>query len=390
VSQVLPKVLVGKSEIEWEEDKIIMPYLNVDEVESAIATLADTYPNTCQLITLQNPTIEGRICHALNVGRGLDDSSKSAALFTGAVHAREWGGSEICVYLAADILEAYERKTGLRYVGEGEGKYFTADQIRSIVDSLNVLVFPCVNPDGRHYSQTAEALWRRNRNPGESGGNPDCIGVDLNRNYDFLWDFPNLFSPRATVRTSTDPCDLSQTYRGSAPFSEPETKNVLWLLDKYPMIRWHIDIHSYSQLILHCWGDDENQSNDPGKNFGNPNYNRKRGERRDDYKEYVPEDDLSSCIYLANCIHDGIKAVNSNGYAVQSAFDLYATSGSGQDYSHSRHFSNPGKNKIFGFTIEFGTEFHPTWEQMERIVREVDAGLLEFCLAAADQQAKLR
>src|SRR5215217_2320596 len=100
-------------------------YLSVNEVEDAIAALADTYPNTCQLIKLQNPTIEERICHALNVGRGLDDSSKSAALFTGAVHAREWGGSEICVCFAADILEAYERKTGLRY----EGKYFTADQI---------------------------------------------------------------------------------------------------------------------------------------------------------------------------------------------------------------------------------------------------------------------
>src|SRR5215208_6713800 len=110
-------------------------YLSVNEVEDSIAALAHAYPNTCQLIKLPNPTIEGRICHALNVGKGLDDSSKSAALFTGAVHAREWGGSEICVYFAADLLEAYENNTGLRY----EGKYFTADQIRSIVDNLNVI-----------------------------------------------------------------------------------------------------------------------------------------------------------------------------------------------------------------------------------------------------------
>jgi murein tripeptide amidase MpaA len=364
-----------------------MPYLNVDEVESAIATLADTYPNTCQLIELQNRTIEGRICHALNVGRGLDHSNKSAALFTGAAHAREWGGSEICVYLAADILEAYERKTGLRYEGAGGGKYFTADQIHSLVDNLNVLVFPCVNPDGRHYSQTVEPLWRRNRNPANSGGNPDCIGVDLNRNYDFLWDFPNLFSPTAIVRTSTDPCDPNQTYHGSGPFSEQETKNVLWLLDKYPTIRWHIDIHSFSQLILHCWGDDENQSVDPKMNFANPKYNKKRGDRGDEeYKEYVPEDDFSSVTNLANRLHDAIKKVNGNEYVVEPAFDLYATAGTGQDYSHSRHFANPDKKKIFGFTIEFGKEFHPPWEEMERIVREVDAGLLEFCLATADKQ----
>ena len=125
-------------------------------------------------------------------------------------------------------------------------------------------------------------------------------------------------------------------------------------------------------------------------NFANSTYNRKRGKAGDDYKEYVPADDISACVSLANRINDGIKAVNSNGYTVQSAFGLYATSGSGQDYSHSHHFSLPGKNKVFGFTIEFGTEFHPPWEQMERIVREVDAGLLEFCLATATQDAKLK
>jgi murein tripeptide amidase MpaA len=383
---VLLEALLRKSK---GGDNIAMPYLNVDEVESAIATLAQTYPNTCQLIELQHRTTEGRICHALNVGQGLEQSSKPAVLFTGAVHAREWGGSEICVYFAADILEAYTRKTGLRYEGEGKGKYFTADQVRSLIDGLNVLIFPCVNPDGRHYSQTVEPLWRRNRNAANSGGNPDCVGVDLNRNYDFLWDFPNLFHPDAIVRVSTDPCDPNQTYHGSEPFSEQETKNVLWLLDNYPTIKWHIDIHSFSQLILHCWGDDENQSVNPEMNFSNPRYNRMRGNPDDeDYKEYVHEDDLSSVTYLANRMHDGIKGVNGNEYKVQSAFELYATAGTGQDYSHSRHFSNNGKNRVFGFTIEFGTEFHPPWEEMEHIVREVDAGLLEFCLAAAEQQNK--
>src|SRR4051794_11551056 len=106
------KVLLGALVRKSRSDKITMSYYTVEEVESAIATLADTYSNTCQLIELPNKTSEGRICHALNVGKGLDNATKPAALFTGAAHAREWGGSEICVYLAADILEAYERKTG--------------------------------------------------------------------------------------------------------------------------------------------------------------------------------------------------------------------------------------------------------------------------------------
>ena len=76
-----------------------MAYLNVDEIESAINSLANEYQNTCQAITLPNRTIEGRTCQALNIGKRLDDINKPAILFTGSVHAREWGGSEICFIL---------------------------------------------------------------------------------------------------------------------------------------------------------------------------------------------------------------------------------------------------------------------------------------------------
>jgi murein tripeptide amidase MpaA len=82
-----------------------MTYYSVDEVESAIATLADTYPNTCQLIELPNRTIEGRVCHALNVGKGLDNASKPAALFTGAAHAREWGDQRYVFILLLIFLK---------------------------------------------------------------------------------------------------------------------------------------------------------------------------------------------------------------------------------------------------------------------------------------------
>lgn len=367
-----------------------MSYLNVDEVEAAIDSLANAYPDNCQVITLPNQTIEGRTCHALNVGKGLSDPNKPAILFTGAVHAREWGGSEICVFLAADLLEAYKDGTGVRYEGVNGGKHFTAEDIRSIVDNLNIVFFPCVNPDGRNYSQTVEALWRRNRNPAQSGGNPDCMGVDLNRNYDFLWDFKKFYHPKAVVRTSADPCDQSQIYRGPAAFSEAETKNVKWLIDNYSPIKYHIDIHSFSGLILHCWGDDEMQTDNPKMNLTNPEYDGQRGltpeqERRfqkNSYKEYVSPEDLSVVTSLANRIHDGISAVNQNDYTVESAFGLYATSGSGQDYSHSLHYSTKNR-KIIGFTIEFNKEtddFHPPWPEMARIVREIDAGLVEFCL----------
>ena len=79
-------------------------------------------------------------------------------------------------------------------------------------------MFPQANPDGRHHSMTVDPMWRKNRRPAEPGspsctvGGGDGPGVDINRNYDFLWDFPTKFSPQAPVMTSTDPC--SEIYRG--------------------------------------------------------------------------------------------------------------------------------------------------------------------------------
>jgi hypothetical protein len=45
------------------------------------------------------------------------------------------------------------------------------------------------------------------------------------------------------------------------------------------------------------------------------------------------------------------------------------------------------KGKIIAFTIEWGrshasTPFHPPYPEMRKVMREVTAGLLEFCLRA--------
>lgn len=368
-----------------------MSYLNVDESESAIKNLALKYTNLCNLVELPNQTFESRICHVLHIGKA--SSNKNTILITGGVHAREWGSTEICIYIAADILEAYVNKTGLRY----GNKYFNAEQIRSILENFNLLIFPCVNPDGRNYSQVAEPLWRRNRNRSQSHDNPSCIGVDLNRNYDFLWDFPHYFSPSATIGTSTDPCSPSQSYRGPSPFSESETKNVLWLFDNYPSIRWFVDLHSYGENILYNWGDCQNQSDDPNANFMNPLYNSKRGlTGTGAYKEYIPKEDLDYEIFLANSFRDGIEAVRGKKYTVEQAVGLYSTSGAADDYAYSRHFSNLSKEKIYAFTIEWGSKtvsdqisFHPEWAEMEKIVIDISAGILELCLSIVHNQSNV-
>lgn len=350
-----------------------MAYLNVIEVESAILALSSTYPGQCELITLPNTTHEGRTSHAIRIANGPLDN-RPATLFIGGQHAREWGSCEICINLAADLLEAYTIGTGVSY----GGKAFTSAQVQNVVNNMQLFIFPCVNPDGRNFSQTSNAMWRRNRNP--------VAAVDVNRNYDFLWDYRTAFSPAANVVVSDNPNDINQTYHGTAPNSEPETRNVVHLLDTYPQIRWMIDIHSFSKLIYHNWGDDENQTTNPGMNFLNPLYDGRRGLNADAaYREYFPPGDLAAASCLANSMKNALQAVRGVSYATGQSFDLYPTSGTATDYPYSRHFADPSKTKTLGFLIEWGTEFQPPWAEMENIILDVSAALLEFAIAAPCQ-----
>ena len=65
------------------------------------------------------------------------------------------------------------------------------------------------------------------------------IGVDLNRNYPFGFD---------SKAASTDPCVFS--YRGPAPFSEPETQAVRDFLLKWKNIKLAINLHAKGNYML--------------------------------------------------------------------------------------------------------------------------------------------
>ncbi len=108
-------------------------------------------------------------------------------LFPAGVHAMEWGGSDCALNFAADLLEKYTAGAGLDY-GDTE---FDAAQIAGIVETLDVFVVGCVNPDGRAYSQSQDREWRKNRSP--HPGRRLEVGTDLNRNFDFLWDVERAF-----------------------------------------------------------------------------------------------------------------------------------------------------------------------------------------------------
>jgi murein tripeptide amidase MpaA len=358
-------------------------YLSTDEVEKAIALGAKNHAAYFERIPLPHLTWEKRRVYAFRIGAGKERSkSRPAVCFLGGVHGREWGGSDILIYFAIRLLRAYRDGQGFRLRRHA----VSAAQVRRLVRTLDIIVLPLVNPDGRHFSMERSAMWRKNRRPAPRGHGPRSIGVDINRNFPFLWNLERYFAP-GTIDSSRNPGDY-ESYIGPRAASEPETRNVIWLLDRFPGIRYMVDLHSYGESILHSWGSDENQSKDPRMNFRNRAYDGKRGRLHDDvYREYFPPRDHKAALAMARRMAAAIKLVRGRKYAVKPSVGLYPTAGATDDYSYSRHFVNPRKGKIIPFTVEWGrshasTPFHPPYPEMRKVMREVSAGLLAVCLGA--------
>ena len=115
-------------------------------------------------------------------------------------------------------------------------------------------------------------------------------------------------------------------------------------------------------------------------NFRNPMYDGARGIPGDSaYKEYFPADDLAVETALAQRITDAILAVRGTVYPFNIGFIIGngAIPGAAKDYVYSRHFVDPGKGNIYGYTLEWG-EFQPPWTEMELIIQDVCAGLIDL------------
>ena len=117
-----------------------MTFLKVPEIESALIALHNFYPFYTQLFELPNKTYQGKTSHALLIRANPDFTCRPALVFISGVHAREWGGPDVLVNLAADLLEAYSTNSSLAY----GNKTFNAATIRAIVNRTDASGRPSV------------------------------------------------------------------------------------------------------------------------------------------------------------------------------------------------------------------------------------------------------
>jgi murein tripeptide amidase MpaA len=325
--------------------------------------LAAWFPQLCTRIELPNRSIQGRRIHALRMRAG-GGSNRRGVLLVGGMHARELMNPDAIVDLQLDLVRCYLNETGL-VLG---GLRWSAEDIKVMLETLDIWMLPCANPDGREYVMTVDDMWRQNRrdNPGTA-----CDGVDVNRNFDFVWGV-------TTSNTSCNPC--LETFVGASAFSEPESQNIKYLCDTY-RIDVFVDVHSYSELVLYPWGHAPTQTTDPSQRFTSLATGTCMPLSPPGHQEYLLPRDQLRFQTVARRIVDAIRAVRGRNYTPQPGRALYATTGTSSDYVYSRHIANPALRKTYGFAFETGPfvgnlrdSFHPTDPTL--IKRDAKAGML--------------
>ena len=273
-------------------------------------------------IPLPNRTWEKRRCHAVRIGKGRG-KGRSAVCFIGGVHGREWGSPDILVYFAMRLLRAYRDRKGIRLGAEG------VHRRRRSAGSSRRWTSSC---SPRSTPTAAASAWIAIRCGGRTGGRRRAAAAPSASAWTSTGTFRSCGASIATSRPA--PCRARfnpgdyETYVGTRAASEPETRNVIWLLDRFPNIRYFVDLHSYGETILHSWGTDENQSRDPRMSFRNRAYDGKRGLIHDDvYREYMPAADEKAAVRMGRHMAGAIRLVRGRKYRVQQSVGLYPTAG---------------------------------------------------------------
>jgi murein tripeptide amidase MpaA len=349
-------------------------YRNVAQLDSLSNLLAAWFPAYFMRFPLPEPSVQGRAVYALRLRAG-GGGERRGVMVVGGTHSRELMNPDAIIELAVDLFVSHINGTDITY----GNRTWSAAEIKLILETLDLWLVPCMNPDGREYVMNIDNLWRKNRrdNPGTV-----CDGVDLNRNFDVLW---------GVTQGQTSCAQCSEVYCGPEAFSEPETRNIRSVLDTR-RVDCFVDVHSYSELVLWPWGHAPSQTTDPTKRFTTLPSGTCAPIGVAGYQEYIPPRDLQRFQTVGSRIVSAISSVRGRAYTSEPSIALYPTTGTQSDYAYSRHIANPKLRKTYGFTFETGPwagnvadSFHPADPTL--IKRDAKAGiiaLMQQCICAIE------
>ncbi|MEE2858202.1 MAG: M14 family zinc carboxypeptidase [Candidatus Neomarinimicrobiota bacterium] len=282
-------------------------YYTFDEIEEQLDKLHENFPNLITEKLSLGQTLEGRDVWMVKISDNPNvDEDEPEMLYTGLHHAREPMSYMNLFYFMNWLTE----------------NYGIDPEATALVDNRELYFLPAINPDGLVYNQqiAPNGGGMQRKNMKESClSSPD--GIDLNRNYSFMWGYDDSGS-------SSDGC--SETYRGAMPFSELETQIVKEFVEShdFPIA---LNYHSYSNLLIYPYGYDPSIP--------------------------VPQNDLD--IFLEY----GEIMTQYNNYLLGTGIETvgYTVNGEACDWMYGEH-------GIFAYTPEIGNFDDGFWPATNRII----------------------
>jgi len=299
-------------------------FCTLDEIYAHLDTMQAKFPGLItQKMPLTGQSVLGRQVYWLRISDNPEvDEDEPEIFYNALIHAREPASMQQLLYFMYYVLENYN----------------TDPEIKNLVDNTEMYFVPCVNPDGYVYNEQSfpdgGGMWRKNRRTNSNG----TFGVDLNRNFGYQWGYDDYGS---------SPVEIMSTYRGEAPFSEPETQIIKNFTEEHDF-KMVMNYHSHGNVLVHSWG----------------------------YVSYIlPEDyglirEIASLLTLENQFNFGT-----------TPRILYLTNGDANDWFYGEQVSKPS---IIAYTPEVGSEDDGFWPEIENIIPNC-----QQCLQMNIQAARL-
>jgi carboxypeptidase T len=261
-------------------------YHDFAEMVAELQQAASDHPAIFSLFSI-GTSYQGRTIWAGKISDNVGiDEAEPEVLLTHHQHAREHLTVEMALYTLKMLTD----------------EYGTTQQVTDLVNSREIWMVFDMNPDGGEYdiSTGSYLSWRKNRQPNSGSA---YIGTDLNRNWGYRWGCCGGSSGTTS----------SETYRGSAAFSAPETVRVRDFVNSRVIggeqqITVAIDFHTYSELVLWPYG-----------------------YTYTDVPADMTQDDHDVLVAMGQAM------AATNGYTPEQASDLYITDGTINDWLYGVH-----------------------------------------------------
>lgn len=283
-------------------------FFTFTEMQNILDQMRTLYPNLISAKTSIGTSVEGRPIYMVKISDNPDADEAEPEMFWNAVHhAREPVSMSQLIFTMWHLLENYN----------------SDKDIKTLLNSTEIYIVPCVNPDGYVYNQTTNpnggGMWRKNRKNNGNG----TYGVDINRNYGYKWGYDN---------TGSSPTTSSDTYRGTAAFSEPETQVIRNFCNAHAFTL-SMDFHAYGNYCIYPYG----------------------------YTSINPNPEISTFQQM------GAFFTAENGFVHGNTIQTvaYTANGAGDDWKYGEQTTKP---KIYSFTPEVGASTDGFWPASSRII----------------------